>query len=176
VAKKLDPFIDNNDLGQVHYFCVSVWLSCFESTPLGFSKLMSVKKDEVSICYLLNMSIKNPSVYTSVSQADVILMSKRHQEKLVELEPLVKQVKMWRDRAIAHFDRKYINDPALITKMQPVKMGEVGKGLIMLQEIINVYRGWLAMGLLKLRDYELEMNSEWEYLVGLLQRNSLNKG
>ncbi|GAG54780.1 unnamed protein product, partial [marine sediment metagenome] len=45
VAKNLDPIIDNKDFVKSHYFLVSVYVSCVESSLLGFSKLMSDKKD-----------------------------------------------------------------------------------------------------------------------------------
>lgn len=176
VAKNLDPYIDNNDLAQVRYLIVSVQVSCVESTILGFSKLMSDKKDEVSIGYLLDMCIKKPSVFINVSQADVLLTAQRHQEQLVELKPLAQEVKIWRDRAIAHLDKKFVNDPAAITEMQPVDMEDVGNGLLMLLDIINFYREWLDMGLFQMRDGELKMTNEWEYLIGLIQRNSLKLG
>ena len=176
VANNLDLLIDNNDLTHVRYLIVSIQVSCVDSSLLGFSKLMSENKNEVTIGYLLNMCLKKPDVFSGVRQDDVVQTVKRHQEQIIELRSLEQQVKKWRDWAIAHLDRKNVNDPASVTKIRPVKMSEVGKGFIILQEIINVYRGWLDIGLLKLRDYEVEMNSEWEYLVGLLQRNSLNKG
>lgn len=176
VAKNLDPYIDNNDLAQVRYLIVSVQVSCVESTLLGFSKLMSDKKDEVSIGYLLNICIAKPCVFTCVSQADVLQTAKRHQEQIVELKSFVLQVKMWRDWVIAHLDRKYVNDPALIDEMQPVEMEIVEKSFIMLLDIINVYRRWLNMGLFQMRDGEEKMTDEWEYLVGLIQRNGPNKG
>ncbi len=176
VAKNLDTIIDNNDFVKVRYFSSSVQVSCVETTLLGFSKLMSNKKDEVSIDYLLNMSIKNPSVFKRVRKADVLQTVKMHQTQLAELEPLVKQVKKWRDRSIAHLDRKYVNDPANIAEMKTVDMGVVGNSFITVQDIVNVYRGWSGMGLLRLRDYALEMIAEWEYLIGLLQQNDLNKG
>lgn len=176
VAKKLDPFIDNNDLPRVHYFFVSVWVSCIETTLLGFSKLMAIKKKEVSIDYLLNMCVAKPREFTSVSQTDMLQTTKRHREQIEELNLLIQQVKMWRDKAIAHLDRKYINDPSTFAEMQPVDMEEIGKSFLLMQEIINVYREWLKMGQLRLQDYELEMTDEWDYLVGLIQRNGLNKG
>jgi hypothetical protein len=172
VAKNLDPIIDSNDLIQERYFLVSAYVSCVESALLGFSKLTSSKKDEVSVGYLLDMCDKEASAFTRVNQANVLSVVQEHQQRLVKLEPLVQQVKMWRDKAIAHLDRKHINDPSAIAKMQPVDMEEVGEGFILLQDIINVYREWLGVGLLRLKVAESKMADEWEYLAGLIRRSS----
>lgn len=171
VAKNLDPIIDSNDLVQGRYFCVAVHVSCVESALLGFSKLMSYKKDEISIGYLLNMCNEKWLVFTGVNREEVSHTVQRHHKQLAELKPLFQQVKMWRDRAIAHLDRKYVNHPATIAKIQPVDMEYVDEAFILLQDIINVYREWLDMRLLLLRNAEMEMTGEWEYLVGLIQQN-----
>lgn len=170
VAKNLDPIIDSNDFTQERYFLVAAHVSCVESALLGFSMLMS-KKDEVNVRYLLDMCNKESSAFTRVNQANVSSVVQKHQQQLAKLEPLVQQVKMWRDKAIAHLDRKHINDPSAIAKVQPVEMEEVGEGFILLQDIINVYRKWLGMGLLRLKVAELKMADEWKYLAELIQRN-----
>jgi hypothetical protein len=173
VAKNLDPIIDSNDFVQKRYFLVSAHVSCVESALLGFSKLMSTKKDEVSISYLLDMCNQESSAFTRVHQANVSGVVQKHQQQLAKLEPLVQQVKMWRDKAIAHLDRKHINDPAFLANMQPVDMEEVGEGFILLQDLINVYREWLGMGLFRLlKDAESEMAVEWQDLAELIKQNN----
>ncbi len=144
VAKNLDPFIDNNDLTHVRYLIVSIQIPCVDSSLLGFSKLMSENKNEVTIGYLLNMCLAKPYVFSGVHQDDVVQTAKRHQKQIIELRPLVQQVKKWRDRAIAHLDRKYVTNPVIIEEMPPVDMGDVGNSFITLQNIVNVYRGWLT--------------------------------
>ena len=86
------------------------------------------KKDEVSVSYLLDMCNQEPSAFTRINQAKVSSVVQEHQQQLAKLEPVVQQVKMWRDRAIAHLDRKHINNPAAIANMQPIDMGDVGEG------------------------------------------------
>jgi hypothetical protein len=51
-------------------------------------------------------------------------------------------------------------------------MEKVGEGFILLQEIINVYRGWLRMGLLRLEAAESTMSREWQGLAELIKRNN----
>lgn len=171
VAKNLDPIIDSNDFVLKRYFFVSAHVSCVESALLGFSKLMS-KKDEVSVSYLLDMCNQESSDFTRVNQSNVSIVVQEHQQQLAKLEPLIQQVKMWRDKAIAHIDRKHINDPAAIANMQPVNMEEVGEGFILLGDIINAYREWLGMGLLRLKVAESKMADEWEDLAELIKRNN----
>jgi hypothetical protein len=171
LAKNLDPIIDSNDLGQERYLFSSVYVSCVESVILGFSTLMSNKDDEISIGYLLNMCHENNLVFTKLSPADVSHTVQLHRQQLAELKPLIQQVKLWRDKAIAHLDKKFVNDPVAISKMQPVEMEHVGPGIILLQTILNVYREWLGMHLLRLQKAETEMTVEWEYLVDLIKRN-----
>ena len=175
VAKNLDPIIDSSDFVQKRYFLVSAYASCVESALLGFSKLMSTKEDEASVSYLLNMCKRKPSALIHVNQANVSGAIQEHQQQLAKMESLVQHVKMWRDKAIAHLDRKHINDPAALTNMQPVDMEEVGEGLILLQDMINVYREWLGMGLLRLKEAESTMSNEWKDLAELIKQNNGQK-
>lgn len=170
VAKNFDPIIDSDNLVQGRYFCVTVYVSCVEYTILGFSKLMSEKKDEISVGYLLNICNEKSVVFADVNRDEVSNMVQSHQKQLTELKTLVRQVKLWRDRAIAHLDRKHINDPPIIANMQPVDMEYIGESFILLQDIINVYREWLGMSLLLLQNAEKRMNGEWEYLVSFIQQ------
>ena len=167
-AKKLDPIIDSNDVVQKRYFLVSAHVSCVESALLGFSKLMSSKKDEISISYLLDMCNQESSAFIRVNQAKIFGVVQEHRQQLAKLEPLVHQVKTWRDKAIAHLDMKFINDLAAIANLQSVDMEEVGNGFILLQDIINAYREWLGMSLLRLKVAESEMDNEWQDLVELI--------
>ena len=171
VAKNLDPIIESKDFVKSRYFLVSVHISCVESSLLGFSKLLSDKKNEISVGYLFNMCNEKSLVLTGVSKDKLSYTVRTHQKQLAELKPLIQQVKMWRDRSIAHLDRKYVNDPSTIAKMQPVDMEYVGEGFILLQDLINVYRKWLGMHLLGLQKAETAMISEWRYLAKLIQQN-----
>ena len=98
VAKNLDPIIDSNDLVQGRYFCVTIHVSYVECVILGFSKLMSDKKDEISVGYLLNMCIEKSSVFTDVNRHEVSHTVQRHQKQFAKLKPLNQKIKMWRDR------------------------------------------------------------------------------
>ena len=94
----------------------------------------------------------------------------RHQKQLAELKPLDQQIKIWRDRAIAHLDRNYVNNPETIANMHPVDMEYMGECFILLQDIINVYRKWLGMGIFRLQNSEKKIADEWEYLIGFIQQ------
>jgi len=171
VAKNLGPIIDSKDFVKSRYFLVSVHMSCVESSLLGFSKLMSDKKNEISVRYLFNMCNEKSLVLTDVNKDKLSYTVQSHQKQLAELKPLIQKVKMWRDRSIAHLDRKYINDFSTIAKMQPVDMENVNKGFILLQDLINVYRKWLGMHMLRLQNAETAMINEWKYLAKLIQQN-----
>lgn len=172
VAKNLDSMSNGNDFIQNRYFLISAYVSCVESALLGFSKLMLSKKDEISVGYLLDLCNKESSAFTQVNQADVSRIVQEHRQQLTKLEPLVQQVRIWRDKSIAHLDRKHINDPSFLANMQPVDMEELGEGFILLQDIINVYRKWLRMGLIRLEVAESKMTHEWQKLSELIKRNN----
>lgn len=172
VAKNLDSIIDSNDFIQEHYFLVTAYVSCTKSVHIEFSKLLSNDGKETSVGYLLNECKKELSAFTDMNQDYVLSAIQKHRKQLATLNKLAEQVRLWRNKAIAHLDREYVNGTLDTAKMQPVEMEQVGKGLILLQEIINVYREWLGMGLLQLEVYETNMNVEWEYFVGLIQRNN----
>ena len=76
----------------------------------------------------LTCATKNQSAFTRINQAKVSSVVQEHQQQLAKLEPVVQQVNLRHDRAIAHLDRKHINNPAAIANMQPIDMGDVGEG------------------------------------------------
>jgi len=92
---------------------------------------MSKKDDEISVQYLFNMCNRNKKLSC---------MRQSHQKQLEGLIPLIEQVKTWRDLTIAHLDKKHVNDPSTIAKMQPVDMENVGEGFILL---VNIRFGYL---------------------------------
>lgn len=167
VAKNLDPIIESKNPGQKNYFFISAYFCSVESTLLGFSKLMSTKKDELGISYLFNYKNIESSALTKEHKQKL----KKHKQKLKILRPLIQQVKTWRDKAIAHLDKNYIFDPATLGKMQPVNMEDVSNGLIILQDILNEYRDCLNMELLRLEIAESKMTNEWNDIAALIKGN-----
>lgn len=169
VARHTDSVIDSETPIQNHYFFVSVQASCIESSLLGFSKLMSRGESEISITYLLKLFEQNPSAFPALPQANSFQVTQEHRHQLANLQPLIGHVKLWRDKAIAHLDKKLVNNPSATVQMQPVDMDALCEGFILLGDIINTYRKWLGLGLLRLEESETEMSKEWADLVGLVK-------
>lgn len=169
VAKHIDSVIDSETPIQNHYFFVSVQASCVETSLLGFSKLMSRGKSETSVTYLLKLCEQSPSAFPTLSQANGFQVIQGHRQQLANFQLLIGHVKLWRDRAIAHLDKKLVNNPSAVVQMQPVDMDALGEGFILLGDIINTYRKWLGLGTLRLEESETEMSKEWADLVGLVK-------
>jgi hypothetical protein len=78
VARHIDSVLDSEPPIQNHYFLVSVEACCVESSLLGFSKLMSHGKNEISVAYLLNLCEQSPLAFPAPLQTQVSQMVQRH--------------------------------------------------------------------------------------------------
>ncbi|MBL8078946.1 MAG: hypothetical protein JNM55_13355 [Anaerolineales bacterium] len=171
VAKHLDAVIDAPEYAPSRYFLSSVYGACIESAILGFSKLMSNTKNEISILYLLEL-VSRESAHSAVSYREELQsFSQTHKQQLLSMQPLVDNIKIWRDKAIAHSDRIHINNPSAIVQAEMIDMDDPGLELMRLQDLINFYRQEFGLGNIRLQEAETKMASEWRHLEKLLKEN-----
>ena len=96
----------------------------------------------------------------------------RHRTLLQGLQPLVDRVKDYRDRTIAHLDKKYVNHSEAIQGHPPVDLGEVERAFRLLLDVINAYKGYLDQSELVLAHLRADLSEDWTYLVELVERDN----
>lgn len=171
VAKQVDAIIDAPEFAPSQYFLSSVYVACLESAILGFSKLMSNTKNEIGIFYLLELVGRESSDSPVSHREKLQSYSQIHKQQLLIMRPLVDNIKIWRDKAIAHSDRVLVNNPSVIVQAEKIAMDDLGLELMRLQDLINFYRQEFGLGNIRLQDAETKMVSEWRHLEKLLQEN-----
>jgi hypothetical protein len=131
---------------SAHAFWTTTYDACVESALLAFARLTDAHKDSISVAYLLNCVQQSPSAFDPSERGTVIEGVARHRALLAEMQPLVEQVREYRDRTIAHLDKKHVNHYYVIHSRTPVDLGEVEHAFGLLLDVLQVYGD--ALGLL----------------------------
>jgi len=172
VARHIDGVLERDAIADVRYLSVTVLVACVESTILALTKLTLPHKDSMHIGYLLNCCEQDPQTFPNVDRPEILTAVERHREQLEEVKPLIECARTWRNRAIAHLDKKHVNDPELMSSTPPIDMTRVEDTFRLLEGIINTYRGYLDFSEMRLSESEARIADEWERLVGLLQSDN----
>jgi hypothetical protein len=170
VARQLDRAGREERLGRARSTLGATHEACVESAILAFARLAISHKDSISVEYLLNCAYHSPSAFPLPERAAVMEAVARHRALLHGLRPLVERVKDYRDRTIAHLDKKHVNHTDVVQSRPPVDLGEVERAFETLLEVINAYRGYLDQPALDVARLRSELSEEWAYLYGLAER------
>ena len=137
-----------------HAFWATTYDACVESALLAFARLTIAHKDSISVTYLLNCVQQSPSAFDPSERGTVMEEAARHRALLEGLQPLVEQVREYRDRTIAHLDKKHVNHYYAVQSGPPVDLGEIERAFGLLQDVLNVHLE--ALGLPR-----LELGPQW---------------
>jgi hypothetical protein len=140
---------------SAHAFWTTTYDACVESALLAFARLAIAHKDSISVSYLLNCVQQSPSAFPVAEREAVMEGVAAHRALVAEIEPLVAQVREYRDRTIAHLDKKHVNHYYVMRSRPPVDLGEIDRALVLLFDVLNAYRGVLG-----LRELELDPFAE----------------
>ncbi|MBN1266704.1 MAG: hypothetical protein JXA25_14505 [Anaerolineales bacterium] len=85
--------------------------ACLQAGILGLARLTIPDKESVTIWYLLDFLRNHPQLFPDISRTKLITLREEMQQTIQAHEELLKKVQHWRDRSLAHRDRKWINNP-----------------------------------------------------------------
>jgi hypothetical protein len=163
--RSLDEAQREGPAGGTRSFLTTAHDACVESAILAFARLTIAHKDSISVVYLLNCVQQSPSAFP-VPQRDAVMEAvSRHRALLWELRPLIDQVRDYRDRTIAHLDKRYVNHRDAVHSYPPIDLGEVGRAFALLLEVLNAHRGFLGLPELDLGRLESGLTGEWADLL-----------
>ena len=136
--------------GRSQAFLDTTYDACVESAILAFARLVLSHKDSISVTYLLNCAQQSPSAFPVSEREAVARAVEQHRVLLNEMLPLVDQVKDYRDRTIAHLDKKVVNHRDAVHSYPPLELGEVERAFVALLDVLNAYRDALDLTELEL--------------------------
>ena len=136
--------------GHSHAFQDTTYEACVESALLAFARLVLSHKDSISVTYLLNCVQQSPSAFPVPEREAVAHTVEQHRALLNEMQPLVDQVRDYRDRTIAHLDKRYVNHRDAVHAHPPVELDAVERAFALLLDLLNAYRGALGLPALEL--------------------------
>jgi len=104
-----------------------------------------------------------------VSHKDLIASIHEYRQQLEDLKPVIEKLEERRSRVIAHLDRKLVNDPTSVLS-RPLYSSEVEHAFHTLFKIIKGC--YWHRGSELVLDIERELSGDFEYLIGLVERDN----
>ncbi len=172
VAKCIHQANQDGRITSARYFFTATYLSCAEFAVLALSRLTVPHGGSINIEYLLNCCEQNSRAFPHASREEVLHSVSEHREQLASMHSFIENVRVHRNRTIAHLDRRYVNDPSSIFATPPIDMREVEETFELLLRIINTYKGYLDSSELYLASLEPSVMEELEYLIGLIEKDN----
>jgi len=139
-------------------FLDTTYDACVESAVLALARLVVSHKDSISVTYLLNCVQQSPSAFPVPERDAVARTVEQHRALLNEMQPLVDQVKDYRDRTIAHLDKKVVNHRQAVHAHLPVELDDVERAFALLLDVLGFYRNALDLPALELDRLECDLS------------------
>ena len=176
VAQQIDRAHREEQLDCASSFLTTTYDACVESAILALARLTVAHKDSISVAYLLNCVDQSPSAFPLLERPAVADAVARHRALLLDLQPLVDRVKDYRDRTIAHLDKRHVNQNGVISARPPIDLREVEGAFERTLLILNAYRGYLDQPARRLDNLHADLVRDWIYLHSLLEQDNATTG
>src|SRR5262249_13169084 len=135
ILNELRTAYGKHQLTSARYFFARTYEACLRESLISFSKVVMADQDSINIEYLLNCALESPQAFSRITKGDLRKMVMRHRGQLNAFQPLFENVKVQRDRILAHLDRKHINNPSAVFA-EPIDMTEVDRCFGVLLRIV----------------------------------------
>lgn len=124
-------------------------------------------QDSINLYYLFNQADHKSHLFQLANPDQVRAAVADHRRRIVDhrLKPTLETV---RDKVVAHFDRKHINDPAAIAR-SPIDMSAVEDAYSEVLSILNVYLGYYDDSALHLTLGGDQVREDIEYIAQLIE-------
>jgi len=165
VAQQVDRACREEQLDCASSLLTTTYDACVESAILALARLTVAHKDSISVAYLLNCVDQSPSAFPLPERPAVADAVVQHRALLLNLQPLVDRVKDYRDRTIAHLDKRHVNQNGVISARPPVDLREVESAFQQMLLILNAYREYLDRPALHLEELKASIADDWATLA-----------
>jgi hypothetical protein len=164
VAQQIERSKHEGHLGSAPTLSDTAYGACLESAILALARLTVAHKDSISVEYLLNCVQQSPSAFPIPQREAVIEMVSQHRTQLQGLDPLVEQIKDYRDRTVAHLDKRHVNQRRAIQRDPPADKDELACAFVSIGGVLDAHRRALDLPVLDLAQLESDLTHEWASL------------
>lgn len=167
-AKILHNAYSKQQLTCAGYFFAAAYEACLRESLMSLSKITTHDQDSITIDYLLNCVLQAPQAFPRATKSELQRLITEHREQLATFQPLVENIKVQRNRILAHLDRKHISNPTAVFA-ESIDMSEVEQCFGRLLQIINAYKNVFDSSELCLESIGDSIQKDVTYLVQLMQ-------
>ncbi len=127
------------ELNQAHVFFRSTIEAHLEAALLHIFRVIDTHKDSVNIWTFLRFCDENQEIFSVEALSQHRTDIDEDKKKLETLRPITKNLKLWRNKAFAHIDEKFVQDEVDVVKQHPIEIGQVEETITTLFRILNRY-------------------------------------
>jgi hypothetical protein len=152
------------------YFFVGVKEACLDYSILIFNKIAGDNQSKISFRRLLNEVEQNLGEFTFANEEDVKATLDSHNQKLIELQPFIKEVKHWRGNVIAHTSLEFVRKPSEMNQFPPLNLGRLEESYKDFFKMINAYSFFLGADTISLDEISKHIQEDFGFLRYLIKK------
>jgi hypothetical protein len=165
IAQGIGSAQAEGNLAGAAQFISTVQEACMREAYLSLAKLGITEGESITIEYLLNVASQVPSRSFPLATREGIDRSvATHRGQLEQLAPVMDDLKLQRDRVLAHLDRKHINEPEAVAP-ELVETQQIEVCFHVFLGILNTYRRYFGSAELSFEKVEADLRAEVGYVV-----------
>ena len=168
IAFPLNAMYRNERVTSARHFFYGSYYASLREGLLSISKLLIHHEESITVSYLLDYAMSNPSEYGNVSEDEVNAMVVRHRRRIAGLDDLVRRLRPIRDQDLAHIDKRRISNPNAYVP-EPIDFTELDEALEALHQVINEHDGAHRNKELSLQHLRNFSTNDLEYLISLIE-------
>jgi hypothetical protein len=135
---------------QTNFLLATIQQTCYKAALLALAKLLDKHGEAMGLTYLLNLVENHPRALQRYTNTNIQQVLSEQYTQLQSFESLAVQVKQLRDRVLAHFDRKHLNEPQAYLQHGLPDPAQVEKCYHLCFAIFNTYQAYFQLPLLDL--------------------------
>jgi hypothetical protein len=176
IAREIRDAQGERKLAPAAQFFSTVQEACMREAFLSVAKLAISERESITIEYLVNAAGQVPSkFFPFATREEIDNAIEVHRGQLEELTPVIDDLKLQRDRVLAHLDRKHVNEPETISS-QSIESQQIERCFDVFLGIINTYRRYFGETELGFEQVVNDLREEVGYLVERLQVRDYEAG
>ena len=158
VWKSIRGYIEeyHTELNQASAFWGSVMDACIEAALASFCRIVDQHWDSVSVWKFLDFANANQAMFSTEAFSRRMVNNVGYEEQVNSREAItpriikedrnrieclraVPNLKVWRDKVIAHIDKRFLNPKIDVAKEYPIEIGQVEELIATIWEVLNRY-------------------------------------
>jgi len=165
LASKRAEIQTNLGLKEEEKFFTVCTRACTEAGILGLARLIIPDKESLSIWYLLDFIRNHPQLFPHLPRSELKAFREEQQQIIRDHEQELNKVRHYRDRCLAHRDRKWINAPhnLLPNKLNLPELLSILETIGEILDSVSHTAGYEKLDLREHSKYLNDLDSDWNY-------------